>query len=183
MKYIFSSVKNNCSDSLSILKSEVNIPKKIKKFTYTEIIEVLNKKGEKIPWGADFSKEQEKKMTELLGEDIFFITEWPTEIRAFYSMPKENDEKICNAYDLMYNGLEIASGAQRIHLLDVLNKQLKLHGLDPANFSFYTDAFKMGAPPHAGFAVGADRLTMQLCGRGNIRECVLFPRDRNRVTP
>lgn len=183
MKHILSSVKNNCPESLSLLKSELNIPKKIKRFTYTEIVDTLNKEGEKIPWGADFSKEQEKKMAELLGEEIFFVTEWPTKIRAFYSLPKEGEEKICYAYDLMYKGLEIASGAQRIHLLELLNKQLTLHGLNPANFSFYADAFKMGAPPHAGFAIGADRLTMQLCNRENIRECALFPRDRNRVHP
>jgi len=183
MKHIFSCVKDKCPDSLKLLKSEITVPKKIKRFTYTEIVELLNKEGERIPWGADFNKEQEKKMAELLGEEIFFITEWPTKIRAFYSMPKEDKEEICYAYDLMYKGLEIASGAYRVHLLETLIKQLKSRDLNPDDFSFYVDAFKMGAPPHAGFAIGAERLTMQLCNKENIRECALFPRDRNRVMP
>jgi aspartyl-tRNA synthetase len=183
VRNIISEVLKSCPEELKLLESDLHIPEKIKRHTYTEIVELLNRKGEKMAWGADFSKEQESKASGLLGEEIFFVTEWPTKSRAFYSMPNEQDPKICNAFDLMYGGLEIASGAQRIHIPKLLVGQLTSRGLDPKEFEFYVDAFKMGAPPHAGWAIGAERLAMKLCNRNNIRECALFPRDRTRITP
>jgi len=96
-------------------------------------------------------------------------------------LPEE--PKICKAYDLVFKGLEIASGAQRIHDPDLLQKQLRFHELDPKDFEPYVDAFRYGAIPHAGWSIGLERLTMRLAARDNIRECALFPRDRNRLTP
>ncbi|NYZ76630.1 aspartate--tRNA(Asn) ligase [Candidatus Micrarchaeota archaeon] len=183
MKHITSDVLGSCPEELKLLGAKLEVPEKVEKHTYTEVVELLNKHGEKMTWGADFNREQESKAAELLGESIFFITEWPTKSRAFYSMPKEDDPKVCNAYDLMYGGLEIASGAQRIHLPKLLVEQLTSRGLDLKEFDFYVNAFKMGAPPHAGWAIGAERLAMKLCNRDNIRECALFPRDRSRLTP
>jgi aspartyl-tRNA synthetase len=183
IKHITSDVLNSCSEELRLLGAELKVPEKVGKHTYTDVVELLNKNGDKMPWGADFNREQESKAAELLGEEIFFITEWPTKSRAFYSMPKEGDPKMCNAFDLMYGGLEIASGAQRIHLPKLLVEQLTSRGLNPKEFEFYVNAFRMGAPPHAGWAIGAERLAMKLCNRDNIRECALFPRDRNRITP
>jgi len=183
MKHIISDVNESCPAELKLLGSDLKVPDKINRHTYTSVVELLNKKGEKLEWGADFNREQELKAAGLLGEEIFFITEWPTKSRAFYSMPDEKNPEICNAFDLMYGGMEIASGAQRIHLPKLLVEQLESRGLDPKDFEFYVSAFKMGAPPHAGWAIGAERLAMKLCNRNNIRECSLFPRDRNRVTP
>ena len=96
-------------------------------------------------------------------------------------MPR--DARICNAFDLMYRGLELASGAQRVHDPVVLVEQLKERGLNPDNFKFYIDAFKSGAPPHAGWSIGLERIAMQICQLSNIRECELFPRDMSRLTP
>jgi len=183
VKHITSDAIERCPAELKLLGSDLKVPDKIKRHSYTSILELLNGKGEKMKWGADFNREQETKAAELLGEEIFFITEWPTESRAFYSMPDEKNPKVCNAFDLMYGGMEIASGAQRIHIPKLLVEQLKSRGLDPKDFQFYVDAFKMGAPPHAGWAIGAERLAMKLCNRNNIRECSLFPRDRTRITP
>ncbi|MCX6776163.1 MAG: aspartate--tRNA(Asn) ligase [Candidatus Micrarchaeota archaeon] len=183
MKHIISDVNESCPTELKLLGSDLKVPDEIKRHTYTSVVELLNEKGEKLEWGADFNREQELKAAELLGEEIFFITEWPTKSRAFYSMPDEKNPEICNAFDLMYGGMEIASGAQRIHLPKLLAEQLESRGLDPKDFEFYVNAFKMGAPPHAGWAIGAERLAMKLCNRNNIRECALFPRDRTRVTP
>ena len=98
-------------------------------------------------------------------------------------MPFEGNPKICHAYDLNYEGLEISSGAQRVHKPEVLIQQLKSRGLDPSDFEFYINAFRVGAPPHAGWSIGLDRMTMKVCGLHNIREAVLFPRDRVRVKP
>ena len=168
---------------METIGSEVIVPEKLKRHTYSELVKLLNDKGVPMNIGEDFAKENEKKLGEILGEEAFFITEWPTRIKAFYAMPKEDDPEFCNAYDLMYRGLEIASGTQRIHMPELLVKQLKFHGLDPANFEFYVNAFRLGAPPHAGWSIGLERITQQVCRQSNIRETALFPRDRHRITP
>lgn len=183
VKSITSDILKSCSEELKLLESKLEVPKKVERHSYTDVVELLNKKGGKMEWGSDFNREQESKIAEMLGEQVFFITEWPTKSRAFYSMPKKEDPKVCNAFDLMYGGLEIASGAQRIHIPELLVEQLTSRGLDPNDFEFYVSAFRMGAPPHAGWAIGAERLAMKLCNRDNIRECALFPRDRSRITP
>ena len=183
MKSVISGVIESCPDELKLLGAKLEVPKKINRHTYTSVVELLNKKGGRMKWGEDFGREHELKAGELLGEELFFITEWPTKSRAFYSMPNEKKPEVCNAFDLMYGGIEIASGAQRIHIPKLLVEQLSSRGLDPREFDFYVNAFRMGAPPHAGWAIGAERLAMKLCNRNNIRECSLFPRDRSRITP
>lgn len=181
--HILKTVKEKAQDDLTALGVEINVPKKIPYYTYTELVDRLNKSKVSMKWGDDFSKESEKKLQELLGEEFYFIYEWPTAIRAFYSMPLEKDEKKCNAFDLIYRGLEIASGAQRIHKVEILEDQLNKRGLDPYKFEFYLNAFRMGAPPHAGWSIGLERLTMKICNLENIREATLFPRDRTRLYP
>jgi len=170
-------------DELALLNPEFEAPKEVPRHTYTELVDLLGENNFKMEWGEDFSKEAEKKLGEILQEDLFLINDWPTNVRAFYSMPKEGDEKVCKAFDLLYKGLEIASGAQRIHIPEMLEKQLESRGLNPRNFDFYIDAFRVGAPPHAGWSIGLERLTMKATNRENIRECMLFPRDRTRVHP
>ncbi len=181
--HVLKEVKENCGKELETLKVKVDVPNKIARHPYSELVELLNKNGEKMEWGKDFSKEQEEKLQALLKEELFFVTRWPTLVRAFYSMPLTEDPKTCRAYDLMYRGLEIASGAQRIHDPELLVKQLQARGLDAKQFEDYVDAFKYGPVPHAGWSIGAERLTMKICGLHNIREASLFPRDRNRLRP
>ena len=154
----------------------------LKRVKYDQAVQLLKKHGEEIEFGADFSKTQEKKLLQLVGEEAFFIIEWPVELKAFYAMPS-GDGKTCRAFDLIYKGLEIASGTQRVHLPDLLVKQLRLKGLNPEGFKFYVDAFRYGAPYHSGWSIGLERLTMKITGRDNIREATMFPRDRNRITP
>ena len=181
--HMLKSVKEKNASDLTVLGAEVNVPVEIPRHSYSHVVEELKKYGEKIEWGDDFSKDQEKKMFEIFKQDLFFIYDWPTAIRAFYSMPVKGDEKTCHAFDLMYKGLEISSGAQRIHIASILEDQLRKRGLDPANFEFYLNAFRMGAPPHAGWSIGLERFTMKLCNLDNVREATLFPRDRVRVHP
>ncbi len=181
--HILKSVKEKAPAELSVLGSELRVPPKIPRHAYSGLVSKLNKAGFKMEEGEDFSKEAEKKLQEILGEDIYFIYEWPTAIRAFYSMPTEKDESKCNAFDLIYRGLEISSGAQRIHKVEILEEQFRKRGLDPYKFEFYTNAFRMGAPPHAGWSIGLERLTMKICNLDNIREATLFPRDRTRLYP
>ncbi|OIO27896.1 aspartate--tRNA(Asn) ligase [Candidatus Micrarchaeota archaeon CG_4_10_14_0_2_um_filter_60_11] len=181
--HILASVKNNWAAELKTLGAGIGEYDEIPRYTYTQAVDALANAGMPMEWGSDFTKEAESKIPEALGADLFFITRWPTQCRAFYSMPLEENPAVCKAYDLVYKGLEIASGAQRIHHPDLLVKQLKAHDLKPANFESYIDAFRYGAIPHAGWSIGSERLTMQLCGLHNIREASLFPRDRHRLHP
>jgi aspartyl-tRNA synthetase len=182
--YIIKEVKKNCEDGLKVLKRELKIPKlPFKRITYTSAVDLLKKNGEKIEWGQDFSKTQEKLLNKLVGEEMFFIKDWPTDIKAFYAMPHEDNPKICMAFDLIYNGLEVCSGTQRIHTPDLLVKQLREKGLNPDNFKSYINFFKYGAPFHSGWSIGLERLTMQICGKENIQEVTMFPRTRTRITP
>ncbi len=182
--YVLQQVKKNNKRELEILKRDLKIPKlPLKHITYTEAIEILKKKGEKIEWGEDFSKTQEKLLHEVAKEEAFFIKDWPSEIKAFYAMPYEDNPKISRAFDLIYNGLEIASGTQRVHDPKLLEKRIKEKGLNVEAFRSYIDSFCFGAPYHAGWSIGLERLTMKICGKANIRECTMFPRDRNRLTP
>ena len=98
-------------------------------------------------------------------------------------MPKENNNLVTNSFDLQYRDKEITSGAQRIHEVDMLEKRLKEKGLNPADFEFHLKAFRYGMPPHAGWGLGLERLTMILLDLQNIREVSLFPRDRTRIVP
>lgn len=182
--YILQQVKTNCDEELKLLKRDLKIPRlPLRRVTYTEAIELLRKKNESIKWGEDFSKAHEKMLREIVKDEAFFIKDWPTSIKAFYAMPYDDNPKICRAFDLIYNGLEISSGTQRIHIPELLEKQLKEKGLKPENFKFYIDAFRYGAAPHSGWSIGLERLTMTVTGKTNIREVTMFPRDRNRITP
>src|SRR2546428_470679 len=154
----------------------------LKRVQYRDAIELLRENGEDIQVGNDFSKTQEKRLSQLLKEEAFFIVGWPSEQKAFYAMPSQ-DGKTSRAFDLIYRGLEIASGTQRIHVPALLIQQIKSKGLNPENFKSYVNSFRYGAPPHAGWSIGLERLTMKMTGRENIRETTMFPRDRNRLSP
>lgn len=181
--FILKEVKKNCKDELKLLKVKLKIPKlPLRRISYSDVIKLLKKHGKKIEWGNDFSKTQEELLSKLIG-DAFFLVKWPTEIKPFYAMPYENDPKVCRAFDLVHNGLEICSGTQRIHLPGLLIKQLKSKGLNPDSFNYYINCFRYGAPPHAGWSIGLERITMTITQRKNIRETCYFPRDRNRITP
>ena len=96
-------------------------------------------------------------------------------------MPK--GKELSCGFDAIYKGMEISSGGQRIHIPELLIERLKAKGLNPKDFKDYIDSFRYGAPPHAGYGMGLERLTMLILGLLNIREAVLFPRDRDRLTP
>jgi len=181
--HILKSVAEKRSAELDLLHATVNVPQSIPRFTYSALVEKLQANGEKIEWGDDFNRAHEKLIGEIVGSEAYFITKWPTKLRAFYSMPSKENVEVCNAFDLIYRGLEISSGAQRIHDPLLLEEQIRGRGLDPANFEFYIRTFKAGAPPHAGWSIGAERLTMKICNLDNIREATLFPRDMTRLAP
>jgi len=173
----------SCSEELGKIGQKLEplyLP--LKRLRYHNAVELLQRNGEDIQIGNDFSKTQERKLAQLLEEEAFFIVGWPIEQKAFYAMPNQ-DGKTSRAFDLIYRGLEIGSGTQRIHLPALLIEQLKSKELSPESFKFYVDSFRYGAPPHAGWSIGLERLTMKITARENIRETTMFPRDRNRLSP
>ena len=173
-------IKNNKKE-LELLGVKLEVPR-IKVVEYTDVIKKLKKKGYPIEFGHDFSRDHENSIMEIYG-DAVVIKKYPAALRAFYSMPCKENPELTESFDLIYKGLEIVSGAQRIHIPELLIEALKKKGLDPKGFEFYINAFRCGAPPHAGWSMGLERLTMRIVGANNIRECALFPRDRKRLTP
>lgn len=176
-------VNDYCKEELEILDHKLPIPDEpFAKITYDEAVDIVNSKDVEMMWGEDLSRAGEKALGEYI-DDFYFLTNWPSEIKPFYVMPQLEDPSKSHAFDLMYKNLELSSGATRVHQYDLLAKQITDKGLNPDAFGSYLKAFEYGMPPHAGWGVGADRLTMVLTGVNNIRETVLFPRDRHRLTP
>ncbi len=180
--HIIKRVKEQCARQLEALGVSLDVPEKAKWYTYDEVVDILQKEFE-FEWGSDLSREHEDYLWKHSKNDLVMIYEWPTLSRAFYSMPNEKDERKCNSYDLLFKGTEISSGAQRIHVPEILINQLKKRDLDPLKFEHYINAFRYGAPPHAGWSIGLERFAMKMCNVNNIREVSLFPRDRTRLTP
>ena len=133
----------------------------------------------------DLDPEDEKEISrwalEEKSSDLVTITHYPTKKRSFYTMPDPNDPEFSLSYDLLFKGLEILSGSQRINDYDKLVDAIKERGMDPKNFEMYLQAFKYGMPPEGGFSFGLERITMKLLDLGNVREASLFPRDMERV--
>jgi aspartyl-tRNA synthetase len=150
---------------------------------YAEAIEcAAGRIEEPIGFGDDLSPGAERAIGDEMGEH-YFVTDWPTSIRAYYALLYEDDPSICRAFDLMHPRMELSSGAQRVHRHDMLEQQLVAKGLDPASFEFYLRPFRYGMPPHAGWGLGVERFVMTMLDLPNIREAVLFPRDRHRLMP
>lgn len=178
--FVYERVGENCEKYLKWMGREIEIPEMpFPRITYDEAIEIA---GKEISWGDDLSTKAEKTIGEHMGQH-YFIVDWPTHIKPYYSMPYEDNPEICRAFDLMHPRLELASGAQRIHDPELLEKRLREQNLSPESFEFYLKAFRYGMPPHAGWGLGCERLVMTMLDLQNIREAVLFPRDRQRLIP
>lgn len=183
VKEVYERISERCERYLEWLSLKLEIPETpFERLKYDEAVEIARKKGEEISWGDDLSTAALKLIAEEYS-GYYFIVDWPTESKPFYAMPYEDEPEISKTFDLMKGWLEIASGAQRIHQYDLLVKRISEQGLTPESFGFYLQAFRYGMPPHAGWGMGLDRLMMAILGLQNIREAVLFPRDRQRLVP
>ena len=182
---VMEDVEKNCKDEIKTLGIKLDMPAvPFPRVPYLECIEMLHAAGSKIKFGDDIGSEDEKMLGELVRKKYknaaYFLTKFPTAVRAFYIM---NDGELCRGFDFMYRGLELSSGGQREHRVEILRQQIKSRGMNPDNFEFYLDAFKYGIPPHGGFGIGVDRMVQMICQLDNIREAVLFPRDPERLEP
>lgn len=183
MCHVCKVVKENCQRELKVLKHTVEVPGlPFKRIPYDEVIRELKEEKFEIEWGEDIPTAAYR----ILGRIhpyFYFITEWPTSLKPFYIKPKDENPEVSEGFDLMWHWIEIASGGTRIHGKELLIKRLKEQGLHPESFKYHLKTFDYGMPPHAGWAIGLERLVMMHTGRKNIREVVLYPRDRFRLTP
>jgi len=175
-------IQKNKKD-LELLGVKLKIPD-VKYMTFTGVSNLMKKHKIHVD-KDDLSPDAEKKLGELFPDTIVFVYDWPLSGKPFYIMPKDENPnaKLSEGFDAIYNGLEISSGGQRIHLPDLLIKRLKANKLNPKNFKDYVDSFRYGSPMHSGWSIGLERLTLLIIGRKNIREACMFPRDRDRLTP
>ncbi len=188
LNQMISAVNENHADALKLLGAEIEIPDEIPRLRMSEVHEILEKKYKiKYEDGFDIDPEGERKICHWSkknhNSDFVFITGYPTKKRPMYTMPNLDLPGETRGFDLIYRGTEITTGGQRIHKHDMLEQNIRDFGMNPDDFTFYTDVFKYGIPPHGGLAMGLERVTCQMLGLQNIREGVLFPRDLERLTP
>ena len=157
------------------------------RLTLREVKKILAGLGIPNERGDDMSPEEERAISDYIkkeyGHEFVFIHEFPTSVRAFYSMRSETDPTVTKSFDLLWNGIEITSGAQREHRVEQLSKQIKEQGLDVESFKVYLDFFRYGCPPHGGFAPGPTRMLMKIFNIANVREVTYLYRGVKRLTP
>ena len=178
------------SDDLALLGVEVTAPEPpYPRITYDKAMDVLQADGMKIEHGEDLGTEGEKRLGDIMREEhgalLYFITEFPTSLKrgTFYAKRFDDDPDRTGYFDLDYKGQEIVSGGQREHRYDVLVEQMRENNLNLESFEFYLKAFRYGMPPHGGFGFGIERYVQKILDLPNIRETVLYPRDRVRLIP
>ncbi len=157
------------------------------KMTMVEAKTILAKIGIKSEKEGDLSSEEEKALgnyveTEL-HHDFVFVTDYPIEVRPFYHMRHEDNQKLTKSFDLMYKGIEITTGAQREHRYEKLVEQAKEKGMNIELIQFYLDFFRYGMPPHGGLGMGPSRLLMKMLGLESIRESMFIFRNPRRLNP
>ncbi|MGE5533526.1 MAG: aspartate--tRNA(Asn) ligase [Bacillota bacterium] len=181
--HAFTVVKEKCANELKMLGYKFEVPQiPFKRLTYDQILDDLKAQGVTIPWGEDIPTEAFRVLGKLY-PFFYFITDWPTHAKAFYIKPHEDKPEVCEGFDLMWRYIELVSGGTRIAQKDQLIQRLTEKGLNPESFKCHLQAYNYGMPPHAGWGLGLERLTMILTGNKNIREVTLYPRDRVRLTP
>ena len=187
LRYLYKHLKTTCAAELKMfdveLPDELNIPR----IPLAEVQEILLKEFNKKSPVGNIDNEGEalfhKYVKEKYNCDFVFLTEYPTAKRPMYAMECEENNEMTKSFDLIFKGVEITTGGQRIHDYEMLKAKMERLGLKIEDFAFYLDTFKYGMPPHGGFAIGLERITMQILGLSNIREAVLFPRDMKRLEP
>lgn len=187
--YVIKHLSESCAQEIELLGVKLpKVPTKFPRLKLLEAQEILESEyKEKCVGEPDLDPKQEKLISEYAekkwGSEFVFITHYPSKKRPFYTYDDPADPKYTRSFDLMFRGLEITTGGQRLHLYDDYLKKMKDRGMDPKGFSDYLSIFKYGMPPHGGLAIGAERLVSRLLGLDNVREASLFPRDINRLKP
>ncbi len=186
---MLAAVAEGCASELSLLRVALpDVPETIPAMHFADAQELLARETREDPRGEpDLAPAHERWLGEWArrehGSDFLFVAGYPMEKRPFYTHPDPRRPAFSNSFDLLFRGLELVTGGQRLHLYADYLAALAGRGLDPADFAGYLEAFKFGMPPHGGFAIGLERFVARLIGAANIRETTLFPRDLNRLAP
>lgn len=185
LRYIMAYLKENYAYELELLQADIPEIGEIPCVTLLEAKEILGNKGSKNK--LDLEPEDEVAICEYakrtFGSDFIFVTHFPSSKPPFYAMNSKEDPRLAYKFDLLFRGLEITSGGQRIHDYQEQLDKMRAQGLDPEDFKYYLEAHKFGLPPHGGLGIGLERLVMKLLGLSNVRQASMFPRDINRLLP
>ncbi len=188
MRYLYVHLQETCSDAFALLEAELpSLPEKaFPKMKLREALALIAKEtGEDCEDEPDLAPEHERWLStyakEKFGSDYIFITHYPVSKRPFYTYEDENDKGYTKSFDLLFRGVEITTGGQRVHDYKELTERMNAKGLEPENFSFYLQAFKYGMPPHGGWGMGLERITQKMLNLDNVKEATLFPREINRI--
>ncbi len=182
-------LRQQCSHELSLL--EVKMPQMPEKFPSIYFPDaqklILERHGEDCQNEPDLTPQHERWLAEwaleTFNSDFLFVTGYPMSKRPFYTHPNPADPAYANGFDLLFRGVELVTGGQRLHRYEDYVRALRDRNLPLEPFEGYLQAFRFGMPPHGGFAIGLERFLMQLLGTQNLRETTLFPRDMNRLSP
>ncbi len=187
LRHTLEKVEERCAEELNTLGIELEVPKEeFPRIKFEEAREILKEEYDHVPEDeTDLDTKGEKLLGEYFeekGYPAFFVIGYPDE-KFYYMEAREGDKYQSRRFDLIYKGLELASGGQREHDLERLEAGMKKDGVEPEDVSFYLESFKFGMPPHGGYGLGIDRLVKQVAGLENVKEGILFPRDPSRLTP
>lgn len=188
LQYTMKLLEQEYAKELKLLNITLPNVEKIPYVRFDEAKRLVSEKyNRKIRNPFDLEPEEEELIGRYFKEeydaDFVFVTHYPSKKRPFYAMDDPEDERYTLSFDLLYKGLEITTGGQRIHDYEELLKKIEKKGMTLEGLEQYLDAFKFGMPPHGGLGIGLERLTMQLLGEDNVREACLFPRDMSRLEP
>ena len=188
LRYIMQLLKAEYAPELALLNVDLPEIAEIPVVKFMDAKEIITKKfKKKITDYRDFEPEEEqilgKWAKKEFNSDFLFVTHYPSEKRPFYAMDDPADPDYTLSFDLLFRGIEITTGGQRIHDYNEQVVKMRARGMDPADFESYLMAHKYGMPPHGGLGLGLERITMHLLGFKNVRYASMFPRDINRVTP
>ena len=187
INYLYKHLNKTCQKELEMYKIELPDKVKIPRIRLDEAHKILLEKYNKKSPIGNIDAEGEVLISKYVKEkyncDFVFLTKYPVSKRPMYTMPDDEDKNLTKSFDLIFDGLEITTGGQRINDYKMLKENIEKFGLNPEDFDFYLETFKYGMPPHGGFAIGLERLTMKILKLSNIREATLVPRDMKRLTP
>lgn len=188
LKYTMALLAREYADDLKRLDVELPDASHIPCLRFDEAKQLAAEKyGYQIRDPYDLEPEEEihigQYAKEEFGSDFVFVTHYPSKKRPFYAMDDPEDPKYTLSFDLLFRGMEVTTGGQRVHDYRQQVAKMEARGMDPAGFESYLMIHKCGMPPHGGLGIGLERLTMKLCGLDNVRYACLFPRDRSRLEP
>lgn len=187
LRHMMEAVRKRCTRQIELLGARVpEIGEAVPQISFAEALERIESEGHRGPPG-DLDPEGERRLCAWaereFGSELLYIVGFPLAKRPMYTNWRDEDPSVSRSFDLLFRGLEVTTGSQRIHVYETLVEKMKERGLDPAQYDYYLSAFRHGMPPHGGLAIGLERLTMKLLDVPNVKLATLFPRDRHRLMP